>query len=45
MKIGDYIDYLELARLYDIKTEVFYEVRHMMVWLERLKNEISHSQH
>jgi hypothetical protein len=34
MRAGDYIDYCELARLYDIDVEVFYEPRHMLCWLD-----------
>lgn len=33
MRVGDYIDYLELGRLYDIDVEVFYESRHMESWI------------
>jgi len=33
MRMGDYIDYLELSRLYDINIDAFYEVRHMLTWL------------
>ncbi|MCH8251808.1 MAG: hypothetical protein IID36_05085 [Planctomycetes bacterium] len=33
MRDGDYLDYLELARLYDIDLDVFYEPRHMLTWL------------
>lgn len=35
MREGDYIDHLELKRLYDIPVEVFYEPRHMMCWIAR----------
>ncbi|MEM4298088.1 MAG: hypothetical protein QW815_06960 [Nitrososphaerota archaeon] len=34
MRAGEYIDYLELGRLYDIKVEVFYEPRHLVRWIE-----------
>jgi hypothetical protein len=34
MRAGEYIDYLELARLYGVDIEVFYEPRHMMCWIE-----------
>ncbi|MCC7293352.1 MAG: hypothetical protein IT449_14930 [Phycisphaerales bacterium] len=35
MRAGEYIDYTELARLYRIPVEVFYEPRHLLCWLER----------
>ena len=36
MKKGDYIDYMELSRIYDIpKIEVFYENRHLVNWIEK----------
>lgn len=33
MRCGDYIDYLELGRLYDVDVDAFYEPRHMLQWL------------
>lgn len=33
MRSGDYIDYLELARLYEVEMEAFYEPRHLLNWL------------
>jgi len=34
MKKGDYIDYIELKRLYNTKIDVFYETKHIINWLE-----------
>jgi len=33
MRIGDYIDYRELGRVYGVDVNVFYEVPHMLAWL------------
>jgi hypothetical protein len=33
MRIGDYIDYRELGRVYGVRVDVFYEVPHMLAWL------------
>jgi hypothetical protein len=33
MRIGDYIDYRELSRVYGVRVDVFYEVPHMLAWL------------
>jgi hypothetical protein len=33
MRIGDYIDYRELSRVYGVQVDVFYEVPHMLAWL------------
>lgn len=35
MRAGDYIDYVELGRLYGIPVELFYEPRHLLAWLEQ----------
>lgn len=36
MREGDYIDYTELARLYNIQVDVFYEPKHILNWLEKI---------
>ena len=33
MRMGDYIDYRELSRVYGIQVDAFYELRHMLAWL------------
>lgn len=33
MRCGDYIDYLELGRLYGVEVDAFYEPRHLVAWL------------
>lgn len=33
MRCGDYVDYLELGRLYGVEVEAFYEPRHLLEWL------------
>ena len=33
MRMGDYIDYTELSRVYGVQIDAFYEVRHMFAWL------------
>lgn len=35
MRKGEYIDYVELARIYDTVIECFYEVDHMIAYIER----------
>ena len=37
MREGDYIDYMELARLYNVQIDVFYEPKHLLTWLDALK--------
>lgn len=34
MRTGDYVDYEELARLYKIQLDAFYEPRHLINWLD-----------
>ena len=34
MRAGDYVDYLELGRIYETPVDVFYEPRHMLRWLD-----------
>lgn len=34
MRAGDYVDYVELGRLFGIPVEIFYESRHMLTWLD-----------
>ncbi|HVT89392.1 MAG TPA: hypothetical protein VHD56_11110 [Tepidisphaeraceae bacterium] len=34
MRVGNYIDYCELGKLYDVNVETFYEPRHLTCWLE-----------
>lgn len=36
MRAGDYIDYLELGRLYNVNIEMFYEPKHLVSWLEKV---------
>jgi hypothetical protein len=35
MRKGEYLDYTELGRIYEVEVDVFYEVRHMLAWLSR----------
>lgn len=35
MRHGDYVDYSEFARLFDIRMELFYEGRHLVYYLEK----------
>lgn len=41
MRSGDYIDYLELARVYEVEMEAFYEPRHMLNWLHSRMSRMS----